>query len=74
MLGYAKPDDESIVDEYEYPFDLYPYYKGVFEIINTDKQFGILRGNQIGYYSLEVDLIGEEMKLHRQITLKMLFL
>lgn len=53
MLGYAKPDDESIVDEYEYPFDLYPYYKGVFEIINTDKQFGILRGNQIGYYSLE---------------------
>lgn len=53
MLGYAKPDDESIVDEYDYPFDLYPYYKGVFEIINTDKQFGILRGNQIGYYSLE---------------------
>lgn len=53
MLGYAKPDDESIIDEYEYPFDLYPYYKGVFEIINTDKQFGILRGNQIGYYSLE---------------------
>lgn len=25
MLGYAKPDDESIVDEYEYPFDIYPY-------------------------------------------------
>lgn len=53
MLGYAKPDDESIVDKYEYPFDIYPYYKGVFEIINTNKQFGILRGNQIGYYSLE---------------------
>lgn len=53
MLGYAKPDDESIVDKYEYPFDIYPYYKGVVEIINTNKQFGILRGNQIGYYSLE---------------------
>jgi hypothetical protein len=53
MLGYAKTDVEAVIDKYEYPFDLYPYYKGIFEIIKTDKQFGILRGNQNGYYFLE---------------------
>lgn len=54
MLGYAKPDgDEVEVDNFPYPFDLYPYYKGVVEIANTDNTFGMLPGKQIGLYSLD---------------------
>jgi hypothetical protein len=52
MLGYAKPDDEDEVDNYLYPFDIYPYYKGVFEVANVDDNYGLLRGRQIGLYSL----------------------
>jgi len=53
MLGYAKPDVEDEVDGYSYPFDIYPYYKDIFEVENTDENYGLLRGKQIGLYSLE---------------------
>jgi hypothetical protein len=53
MLGYAKPDgDEDEVDDFPYPFDIYPYYKGVFEVKDTDENYGLLKGTQIGSYSL----------------------
>ncbi|MFV0305328.1 MAG: hypothetical protein ACK5IC_07605 [Moheibacter sp.] len=52
-LGYAKPDDEDEVDDFEYPFDIYPYYKGVFEIAKTDPEYGVLRGRQIGNYQMK---------------------
>ena len=52
ILGYAKPDEEDEVDAFPYPFDIYPYYKDVFEIVNTDPNYGMLRGKQVGSYSL----------------------
>ncbi|MDO4729436.1 MAG: hypothetical protein Q4B43_10600 [Bacteroidota bacterium] len=52
-LGYAQPDTQKEVDDFPYPFDVYPYYKGVFEILNTDENYGVLRGRQIGNYKLK---------------------
>lgn len=52
-LGYAQPDTQKEVDFFEYPFDIYPYYKGVFEIANTDEEYGLLRGRQIGSYQIK---------------------
>lgn len=53
ILGYAKLDGtEEEVDDFSYPFDIYPYYKGVFEVDDTDEDYGLLRGEQIGSYSL----------------------
>lgn len=52
MLGYAKPDTEPEVYGFDYPYNLYPYYKDVFSIIDTDEEYGILRGKQIGNYQL----------------------
>lgn len=51
-LGYAQPDTQKEVDAFEYPFDDYPYYKGVFDIVNTDANYGVLRGQQIGSYQM----------------------
>ncbi|MFK8288386.1 hypothetical protein ACI76W_03920 [Capnocytophaga canimorsus] len=52
-LGYAQPDTQKEVDDFPYPFDVYPYYKGVFEIVNTDENYGVLKGRQIGNYKLK---------------------
>lgn len=52
-LGYAKPDVEEEVETFEPPFDIYPYYKDVFEVFATDESYGLLRGKQIGNYQLK---------------------
>ncbi|PQL94661.1 hypothetical protein [Apibacter adventoris] len=52
ILGDAKPDTENKINTFTYPFTVYPYYKDVFEIVDTDEEYGLLRGEQIGNYSL----------------------
>ncbi|TCC99663.1 hypothetical protein [Pedobacter hiemivivus] len=49
LVGYPQPESAG----YEFPYDLYPYFKDVFEIENTDPEFGILKGRQIGSYKLK---------------------
>lgn len=52
-LGHAKPDTEKIVDTFEFPFDVYPQYKGVFQIKAQSKKYGMLKGEQIGFYQMK---------------------
>ncbi|SHG09678.1 hypothetical protein [Pedobacter caeni] len=49
LIGYPQPESAG----YEFPFDLYPYLKDVFEIENKDPEFGLLKGKQIGSYQLK---------------------
>ncbi|TNG85236.1 hypothetical protein, partial [Testudinibacter aquarius] len=49
IFGYPQPEDA----EYEYPFDIYPYLKDVFEIAKTDLEYGVLKGKQIGGFRLK---------------------
>lgn len=44
ILGDAKPDTENKINTFTYPFTVYPYYKDVFEIVDTDEEYGLLRG------------------------------
>lgn len=53
MIGYPKPDTEAIVDNFESPFDIYPYYKDVFESAKIDSEYGMLKGSQIGCYKFK---------------------
>jgi len=55
LLGYPEPDscERDEVDSFEYPFDIYPYYKDVFSVIDTDPDYGMLKGEQIGSYQLK---------------------
>lgn len=56
MLGYLQPEDwdeEEGEDEPQYPFNIYPYYEGVYEVKNTSSNYGMLRGKQIGNLSLQ---------------------
>ena len=52
-LGYAKPDTEKVVDTFEFPFDIYPQNKNVFEVKEESEKFGMLKGKQIGYYQVK---------------------
>ena len=52
-LGYAKPDTEKIVDTFEFPYNIEPQYKGVFKVKAQSKEFGMLKGEQIGYYQMK---------------------
>jgi hypothetical protein len=55
MLGYPQPeewDEDEREKEPSYPFDIYPYFENVFEVANTSRNYGILRGKQIGSFSL----------------------
>ena len=49
IFGYPQPE----YTEYEYPFDIYPYLKDVFEIDKTDPEYGALKGRQIGGFRLK---------------------
>lgn len=46
MFGYPQPESSKE----PFPFDQYPYYKEVFEIENTDAEYGVLKGKQIGSF------------------------
>ncbi|MFD2288250.1 hypothetical protein GJU39_22155 [Pedobacter petrophilus] len=49
MLGYPQPEEE----DFEFPFDIYPYLKGVFEIEKTDTLYGLLKGRQINNFNFK---------------------
>src|SRR5574344_242161 len=58
ILGYPQPEDtyeeveEDGEPEYPYPFDIYPYFRGVYEVSGTSHDYGMLRGKQIGSFAL----------------------
>ncbi|MFK8288387.1 hypothetical protein ACI76W_03925 [Capnocytophaga canimorsus] len=58
-LGYLQPEDryeeveEEGLAEYPYPFDVYPYFKDVYELAGKSDTFGMLRGKQIGSFKLQ---------------------
>ena len=58
ILGYPQPEDtyeeveEDGEPEYPYPFDIYPYFRDVYEVSGTSHDYGMLRGKQIGSFAL----------------------
>lgn len=53
MLGYPQPEDcDERKKEPAFPFNIYPYLEGVFRVKNTSPEYGMLRGEQIGSFSL----------------------
>jgi hypothetical protein len=55
ILGYPQPeewDEDESEHEPPYPFNIYPYFENVFEVTNTSHDYGMLRGKQIGSFSL----------------------
>jgi hypothetical protein len=55
MLGYPQPEDweeDEREEEPKYPFDIYPYFENVFDVANVSRDYGMLRGKQIGDFSL----------------------
>lgn len=55
MLGYPQPeewDEDEGEKEPAYPFNIYPYFENVFEVANTSRDYGMLRGTQTGDFSL----------------------
>jgi hypothetical protein len=58
-LYYSQSEDinEEIEEdgelEYPYPFDIYPYFRDVYEVSGTSHDYGMLCGKQIDCYALD---------------------